>query len=719
MVMKDGALPRWRLKEHSAATNKVNVYASEVLRGVEEHYPHLIPRVRQLLVRSSEELFDDQAAAWLLYACILSHSYSDDPVLLAYRMLRDPKGCKELTTVIKAMGWNRTELGATLCEAQALQGRATGDIDLEAEARYRVTNAVKEKTVACDRVRLGEAIRAIIQRELRGAKVEFEDVDEYWSRRWGWCVNGAHGRALEQHETKWRIKTLTHRVHRRVFAENVKTNPVREWSGVSYFSASKKLEAGKTRALFAGDSATYVAFNHLLMPVEKAWRGERCILDPGKDGMSGVVRRVHRLQSTASVNIMLDYDDFNSQHTTESMQLVFRILCEEVGYDLELSRKLVDSFARGRVFVGGEDYGYSKGTLMSGHRATTFINTVLNEAYIALCTPDLYACNSMHVGDDVFVAAPNMATAVKLVRAVGSSEFRLNPMKQSVGSQTAEFLRLAIGPECARGYVCRSIASIISGNWVTEVRLGALEGLRVMIQAAWALMARSGDSNIYKLLVTSCVRMSRQRKEVVSDLLSGRVALDSGPSLRCGDMRRFYNATLRSVKVQASNKWLADVKGYATEAYLSNHVSPVEKSAIAYVEMSPKRVMLDASYRKTLAHSVAFGSEDDSVTISGQGMAELHGSITVEEALSRRPEKGVLSGYPLVQLVRNGLKEMQLRDLVNMVGGDARAPDVDLEAFGTEARSVVITGWLPYGDACALGGRVAEDVLTVTYPIMM
>jgi hypothetical protein len=719
MVYKGGASPEWSLKGHAGARNKVNIYASEVLASIRAEYSHLCVEVESLLVRSVYEMYDDQAAAWLMFTAVLSKYVSSQPARLAYRAVMDPKGCKQLTTVLKALGLNSTQLGAVFCEAQCLQGRGVGEVDLMAEAGYRVSDSVTEKVVDVDETALRSAIRHILERELRGTEVEFEDPEVYWSRRWVWCVNGAHGRALEQHEAKWAVSTIEKRIHRKVFSENTKLNPVLEWSGVSYFSASQKLESGKSRALFAGDSATYVAFNHLLSPVEKAWRGERCILDPGKDGMAGMVRRVQRLRSGASVNVMLDYDDFNSQHTLRSMQIVFEELCALTRYPEALAAKIVKSFVRGRVFVGGVDMGYSKGTLMSGHRATSFINTVLNEAYIAVAAPMLYECKSMHVGDDVFIAAHDMAQAAALLDAIGKSEFRLNPMKQSVGVHTAEFLRLAMGETCARGYVCRSIAAVVCGNWVSEMKLGPLEGLQMMVRASWSLMARSGDQGAYNLLSRSCVRISRIKREHALALLSGRVALGDGPCLRAGTARRSLRVDQRLCDDDVDSKWQQSVRAYATEAYLSNHVTPVEASALAYVEMAPKKVMVNASYKKTLASRGVFGSVCEGVTVLGESMSELQGAITVEDALSVRPDKGVLSGYPLVQLARHGLKDSMLRNLVNMVGGDSQAIDIRREAFGSESRGVVVDGWLPYGDACTLGGRVVADVICVTYPIMM
>ncbi len=100
---------------------------------------------------------------------------------------------------------------------------------------------------------------------------------------------------------------LPKRVHRRVFVERCPVNPLTDWCGETIYTASEKLEHGKRRAIFSCDSVTYVCFEHLLRPVELAWRGMHCLLDPGKIGNTALI---HRCLEQSGCNVMLDYDDF-------------------------------------------------------------------------------------------------------------------------------------------------------------------------------------------------------------------------------------------------------------------------------------------------------------------------------------------------------------------------------------------------------------------------
>jgi hypothetical protein len=710
-----GTVTNWKfkLKQAQGATNKVNVYSSEILPALRAEKPLLHRRFVELSW-AVRDLYDDQVSALLLYAATID-GYVRDPVEYAIRCVLDPTGSKQLSTALKALGCNSHELGSKLVECQVLLGRAVGEIDLVEEALRRTTPARARATVvAVDDDRLRAAIRKILVREL-DARPEFEGVEEFWSRRWAWCVNGSHSRVLERSEPKWSVDGVSGQIHRRVFMENTQANPLREWSGVSYFTASAKLEHGKTRALFAGDSVTYACFEHLLRPVEQVWRNQRCVLDPGAGGYCGMVARIRRLQEQASMNVLLDYDDFNSQHSTAAMVALFEELVEVTGYPAELGAKICKSFERARVFVGGVDRGYSHGTLMSGHRATTFINTVLNEAYIRCYYPELDSCLSVHVGDDVFIAAHDMAQAADIATRLMESPLRMNPTKQSVGGVTCEFLRMAVGKTCAYGYPARSVASIVSGNWVSEVKLEPLEAVRSMIGSVWTLMNRAGNRELYKLLVPSVVRMTRMSKRLVADVLSCKVALGAGPQLRAGSRRR--TVFLREVKVPGGSEERLG-NDYATKAYLTSHLSEVERVALSLVDHGVQQAMLNASYAKTLASRARDGSEGMMAISASRSESYPHSVCTVEEALGTSAKKGVLSKYPIVHLVANGLRERDLRSLVQLAGGDRDAPDIHAEAFGSTARGVIVDGWLPYSDASWLGGRVVCDVLVVTFPVM-
>ncbi len=75
-------------------------------------------------------------------------------------------------------------------------------------------------------------------------RLEYEDVDSFWSRRWLWCVNGAHNRLLERKAPIYAVgDDLPKRIHRCVFVERCTVNPVVTWDGTTYYTASENSTA--------------------------------------------------------------------------------------------------------------------------------------------------------------------------------------------------------------------------------------------------------------------------------------------------------------------------------------------------------------------------------------------------------------------------------------------------------------------------------------------
>jgi hypothetical protein len=701
-------------KAHPGAVNRVNVFFSEVARDMAVARPDLVERYWRLSGLTAG-FYNDQASAVLLQSMGLASVYGD-PVLLAIQMVRYPDRCKALTNALKALGANATRLGAMACEGGCLLGRATATRDLADDARYRVdAELVAESVVAVPMDKLRTAVRAVLAEECP-TDVEFDDVDSFWSARWKWCVNGSHSRNVENVEPWSAIDhTMFQRMHRRAYVEELDVNAITRWSGTSYYSGSLKLEHGKTRTLFAGDTVTYCSFSHLLGPVENAWRGIRVELNPGKGGNSAMVRRIRRLQEQGGVNIMLDYDDFNSQHALDSQAMVIEELVQHCGYDPVLGGKLAASLLGGFVYVGGKSVGTLKGTLMSGHRGTSFLNSVLNAAYLRVYLPEYATLKSIHVGDDVYISASGMDQAADVMERVSLSPLRMNPVKQSVGIYTAEFLRMAISRSMVWGYMARAVASTVSGNWLGEYKMGPLAALKTMIQNAWTLANRSGGELVVDCLVSAVVRVTQLPRKTVSEILHGRVSVNDGPV-------RGRNVNVRCIWLNEKGLLTRHeagrlvYKSYATKDYLSEHCADVERKGMALLGHGVMQAMVEASYGRTIAEQLPIETVPSELKLLNMHTRHAIGIETVTSALARRPVKGVLSAYPLLQLMRNGLGHRDVLELLAYMRVPA-GRDPWLTAWGSEARGVVVDGCLPYSDACYLGGRMVADVLHVETPI--
>nr|WOZ03705.1 RNA-dependent RNA polymerase [Ustilaginoidea virens RNA virus 16] len=704
-------------KKHHLAATKANIHLDSLLAGLRTS--GFLPQSATLIYMLAGRASDDQVCAALMqWFGLLKALGTDKATLFAAASILEPEAVKGLGTALKALGMGGNAIGSMLIEGQCLLGRGVGEVDLKAEALMRCEEGwVERHVIDADPVQLRAAIRAILQEELGGRLIEFPDLDSFWDSRWQWCVNGAHTTAVDAKagvDSKSAFTGLS-RYYRRMFAEAVDSEPISGWDGDVSVGVSAKLEHGKTRVIFACDTLSYFAFEHLLGPVAAAWQQRRVVLDPGKFGSLGMCGRVNGLRGRGGVNVMLDYDDFNSHHSLQTQKILFEETVAFTNYPKELGEKLVNSFESMYMRTPGGLIPIL-GTLMSGHRGTTYINSVLNAAYIrcALGQTEYNRFGSLHVGDDVYMCTPVIEDAVSVLEKCRAYGCRMNTSKQSVGTEAAEFLRMAITPHSARGYLARAVASAVSGNWTSEFRLGPRECLTSMVQTTRSLINRSGGAD-YATLLTPCVAsLTRLGAKKVRLLLSGEVALGEGPSYGSSSYLRRFELQ-EDVATEVGRRLRKEWPEHATTAYLSRAAAPVERRALEIAEVSVKSAMLDSSYRKALASDI--DPKLTPMSLVERRLRQLRGAEDAVELLKKPAPRGVLAKYPLLQLVKNRLKPRDLRILLRLVGGDFYARDLNTVAWGAPNCSKVIRGVLPYSDASSLSSRTNSGVIYCTYPV--
>lgn len=707
--------PPLPVKPQEAAATKTNIRFGDALRGLLKVKPDLHGRL-VALAGHLRGMYDDQGACVVLTALAL-HDI-DQPVETALRLVKDSVGAKQLSNVLKSLGANGHELGSRLVEGDTLQGKGVNAIDLRAKAAERVAPPGSAGTLPeIDEGQLRQAVRDVLAEELGDKAVVFEDVDSFWRRRWAWCVNGGHSRALEHAEEKYKVTGLPGRVHRRVAAEAWDFNVVKEWSGTVYVTASEKLEPGKGRLLLAGDTATYVCFEHFLRPIEKAWRNRRVVLEPGSKGHLGMSNKVLGLSKGRNTWVMLDYDDFNSQHTLTAQKVVIEEAGRVSGYDQDLLNKLVASFDKMLVYAEGDLLGKMTATLASGHRGTTFLNSVLNAAYVRCAAGPLYSqMRTLHVGDDVVCAVTSFQDVEPLLDGCRRLGLRMNPMKMSVGHVGAEFLRMAIRDGYTTGYVLRAIASSVAGNWVNPEELGPRGVIQTMVSNCRTLINRSRQPLFADLMARSVRRRAGISDKRARELLSGEVALTGGPTF--ANTRIYRSLEVEEVKGLEAEA-ISNLPRYATQDYLERHVTLVEQTALEVAQLSPVPHMLESSYRKTLTSD---GSVVHRLVVrEREAMPKTAlGSEPLGVALRRSDDmcRGLLTGYPLVYLVKNHLRGEGLNKVLALAGWDGvGSPEV--AAWGAQAEGAIIEGVASYSDAAAATRRTKTGVLVSLRPTYM
>nr|UHS72523.1 MAG: putative RNA-dependent RNA polymerase [Totiviridae sp.] len=719
--LKENRKEHFPLKKNPGARNKTNVYLDEVWKSAVRAGYSI---AHDFQARSGElagRLSDDQAAGCLMLACAYDGVF-DDPLGKAMCMVLRPDIAKNLNVVIKSLGLNGTLEGAMLCEGVSMQGRGGNPRDVREDWEYRLSHiGVATKTHSVDDDSIREAVREIISLELPD-RVEFPTLEEHWGKRWLWCVNGTHSKSIERLYPQFTIvdkRFQKGEVHRRVFSENIAGEPITAWSGKSYFNLSLKLENGKTRTIYSGDTITYFAFDHLLSTVEKVWMGRRVILNPGVIGTYGMHRRIRRMHShEQGIHVMLDYEDFNARHTIAYQKIVFEELCRATAYDEALGRKLIDSFDN--MYLKHPDSGaFVKlmGTLMSGHRATSFVNSVLNYAYVRAVYPALKNMSSMHVGDDVYVRASNYGEAFELLHACKMAGLAMNPIKQSVGSHTAEFLRVAYTTKHCCGYLCRCISACICGNWIGELKLSKEEGLQTIVSHAWTISNRSNDSRLPLLLYISTRRMARVGGRLAEGLLDGTIGLGNGPS-RYRD-EHSYRAEVTYVKSNWEKRMedeLRNMGSKATTDYLNEHCHPIERFALGLVSGNIQTPMLKSSYSKTIAGWFR-DEEVDKVRRVRVYQRPMREWFEVDNLWNLKIKRGVLTRYPLLNLIKGAIETDVLADLVDVAGGNSGLTGTELyeHAWGESYTGSAFRGRMSYGDASLLSKKCNYGLIETFY----
>ncbi|BDN79612.1 putative RNA dependent RNA polymerase [Noggi virus] len=595
--------PIFKVKSHQGAIGKVNV-PYRTMRACLGDFDPMLAQQAIYCERNYEALkilYDDQASAWLMMSVAFAGTHPK-PFDLALNMVLLPAVAKQLTNLLKGLGANGTLIGANLCELDTLQGRGVGELSLANEVNSRCRRALLqcfEPNVSS----LRQAIREVIDMELpvQHRAVQWEDVDHFWSRRVAHTSNGSH------HDHRFKCTFMPHAQHtRRSAMEQVARNLITSWDGMSVYTPSVKLEHGKSRALFSSDTSCYYAFSHLLTTVERKWMGYKVVLDPGAGGTVGMVERVQ--SSKAPYYLMLDYSDFNSQHTIVAQKMVIEEVCNALGYDTILGERLVQSFdhmyikqayVRGKATV----LRHVAGTLMSGHRATSFINSVLNRAYLLVAAPEIRPMFALHVGDDTLIRVPDRVTAATIICKCTNAGLRMNPVKQSIGDVTFEFLRSATCGNCTYMYAARCVSSFISGNWTSMHKLQPDEAATTFARAAWTFDNRTGCNGKGRLLARAIAIVMRISLHDAVQIAGGTASVNNGPVRYAGDTYTTWRA-VETPKPQQEMHSLARVVPVvaqnATRDYMTKCETAYDQAARRIVNRSPLNSMLKASYAKAL-----------------------------------------------------------------------------------------------------------------------
>lgn len=353
-----------------------------------------------------------------------------------------------------------------LFELQVLVNRGVGAVNWKKERQHREHPDV----VKVDPVKVYNSARQIFaSSRSRGFVYPRMTWNEYLNARWEWAPSGsvhssdAEDKQYISQDRLWRQKFVTLSKMKKSYITRFLYGPrkIEAWKSTKY-------EWSKQRAIYGTDLRSMVVTNFAMYRCEDVLTHRFPV---GRDAEERrVAKRVAGMLSDAEP-FCYDFDDFNAQHSIPSMHAVLCAYRDEFSKEMTIQQAdaaqwVVDSISNMRVIDGERSYKLA-GTLLSGWRLTTFMNTILNYIYfeIAGVFDNSGVRDSVHNGDDVMFAVTDMRACTDIVHRMNIINARAQAVKCNVFS-LGEFLRVDRTAMNARKgigkqYVTRACATLV------------------------------------------------------------------------------------------------------------------------------------------------------------------------------------------------------------------------------------------------------------------
>lgn len=334
---------------------------------------------------------------------------------------------------------------------------------------------------------------------------------EYWAMRWSHMPTGS---VVSQYDDDNRLKKALPK-DARVKAAWYAASGMKEHSRwlsrdpEIYASTSTKYEWGKVRALYGCDVTSFLHSDFAMGDCEELMPACFPI------GPRANERYVKKIISTFSDGVPLcyDYDDFNSQHSTSAMVAVIRawqhVFAESLSTEQQKSLEWTAQSVM-HQYVRYNECGVTeriKGTLLSGWRLTSFINTVLNRVYLAEAGVGELTNYALHNGDDVFATTKNVHNAMELIRRSKALGVRAQVSKTNIGT-IGEFLRIDTRARVKTGaqYLPRAVSTATHGRIETAPANDFRELVSSFRERCQALKDRGGSTEVADLLLEQSIK---------------------------------------------------------------------------------------------------------------------------------------------------------------------------------------------------------------------
>lgn len=332
-----------------------------------------------------------------------------------------------------------------------------------------------------------------IMKELVRANDKWLGWQDFVMSRQSWSASGSAG------GQKMDVAGSSVRINKHSYFESLTSEEMMEWIDTKpeiRATASEKFEMGKARAIYGTEPRDYTIVTHVIMGIEPKLsriHGVELGLN-GFDELQCINRRAVRMQQPRQECTMVDYADFNKQHTLEAQALIFKCLAdrmEQIGANRDAIRSArwcqqahLNQYCRfPNLKEGGEEYKRIVQGMFSGNRATNFINTIANVAYYRVArkqVDELFGLRpeaeyTVHQGDDVWIVNQSRLWAISLFKVMKATGFEFQASKQLFAVNRGEFLRVMYSSEGARGFLARAVSTFIVNPIQNPTIVGPVE----------------------------------------------------------------------------------------------------------------------------------------------------------------------------------------------------------------------------------------------------
>nr|WGM49131.1 RNA-dependent RNA polymerase [Umbelopsis gibberispora virus 2] len=380
-------------------------------------------------------------------------------------------------------------------EIDVLVNRDVGEVDWEGEKLNRTEPVLANLSYR----RVYQRALAMFKRsDATKEKPRNLTWEKFWEARWQWSASGSiHSQYPEDLIGMPKARELRNKFINLIMQPEVKIDKylnrkprIEAWSSIKY-------EWGKMRAIYGTDLTSYVLSHFGFFNCEDTLPNDFPVGAKARPSfVSAKVTAV--LENT--VPLCIDFEDFNSQHSNDAMKAVVDAYLEAYRDDLSPEQQLAVEWTRDSIdqtFVhdnmGTKTTYHTNGTLMSGWRLTTFVNSVLNYIYTKEIIDGCKGgSRSVHNGDDVLLGITNFDTARLSAYTAKKMNIRLQRKKCAFGG-IAEFLRV----DHRRGehgqYLTRNIATLMHSRIESKVAINVRDVTEAMESRFLEFVQRGGD----------------------------------------------------------------------------------------------------------------------------------------------------------------------------------------------------------------------------------